>query len=275
MRWAARLGIRPDGPGISFRRRSILGGMFRKRGRTAAVLPGEWRSIVETRVGLWPLVSDEEQERWGGLIAAFVPSVRWEGAGGLEVTDEHRVVIAAQASLLVLARDLRPYRRIGAVVVYPRPVVKKGTRGVGGGVVSDSAMPIHGETRPGGPVVVVWSAAAVAARHPARGRDVVLHEFAHQLDFDGGALDGMPRLGSLDEARAWQRTIDQVYARLVSEGDAVLGNYAATNTGELFAVATERFFGRPAALAEAHPELYGLLCGYYQQDPLSRLEVED
>lgn len=232
-------------------------------------MPPAWPGLLERVVVLARDLDSADRKRLLHRAATFATGRRWEGIG-MEIDDSVRLVVAAHACLLTMALEGDPYRSIGSVVVYPTTVVRRGKRNLGGGVASDGPMAIHGETRAGGPMVIVWRAAQVASLHPERGRNVVLHEFAHQLDLYDGVADGMPPLGSRDEELAWQDTMDAVYARLVAELDPMLGRYATTNLGELFAVATERFFTRPADLLDLHPDLYALLRSFYRQDPALR-----
>ncbi len=242
--------------------------MFRRH-RTEPEVPATWPSLLEERVVLSRDLEVAERQRLLRRSAAFVDGRRWEGIG-VEIDDAVQLVVAAHACMLTLQFDVDPYRGVASIIVYPTTVVRRGTRNIGGGVASDGPIAIHGETTRGGPVLVTWRAADVASRHPERGRNVVLHEFAHQLDMSGGAVDGVPPLANREEERRWERAIVAVYERLIAEGDTVLGRYATTNRGELFAVATERFFTQPAVLREAHPDLYGLLASFYRQDPSRR-----
>ncbi len=219
---------------------------------------------------MWSDLDASDQALLLERMARFVPDHRWEGVGGQEITPAVHAVVAAHACLLALRFEGDPYRNVRSIVVYPSTVVRRGRRSLGGGIEADGPMAIHGETRAGGLVVVVWNAASTGSRHPERGRNVVLHEFAHQLDVFDGVVDGMPLLASRTEELEWQETLGAVYDRIVAEPDPVLGRYAATNRGELFAVATERFFTRPAALVEHHPDLYALLRSFYRQDPVRR-----
>jgi Mlc titration factor MtfA (ptsG expression regulator) len=43
------------------------------------------------------------------------------------------------------------------------------------------------------------------------------------------------------------------------------------NPAEFFAVATEVFFDRPGRMQAEKPDLYGVLQGFYRQDPAARL----
>jgi MtfA peptidase len=226
---------------------------------------------MAARFAWWERLDGAERSRLEDLVGSFVASKRWEGVSGFEVTDEVRVVVAVHACMLILELDATAYRRIGSVVVYRRPVVSRALRSYGGGIVSDAPMPIHGETRAGGPVVITWSAAEADARRPELGRNVVYHEFSHQLDLLDGVADGSPPLRDPALRERWDGVVDAVYERLLAQGDPLLGAYAATNRGELFAVATERFFTRPLDLEAAHPGLYAVLSGFYRQDPASRI----
>src|SRR5262249_53015053 len=103
------------------------------------------------------------------------------------------------------------------------------------------------------------------------GRNVVLHEFAHQLDAESGWVEGAPRLESEGEAGAWKRIMSgelERHARAVWSGmPTVIDAYGAQSPAEFFAVAVETFFEKPGAMREAHPVLYGLLRGHFAQDP--------
>jgi len=246
--------------------------MLKGRRRRGQPFPDAWRNTIVARCGWWDRLDSAERGRLEVRVAHLVAALRWEGAGGYEVTDEVRVVVAAHACRLIMELDEDAYRRIGAVVVYRHPVVSRALRSFGGGIVSDTPVPIHGETRSGGPVVLAWSALTADARHPERGRNVVYHEFAHQLDLADGVLDGMPHLRDPTLRRRWSAVIGAVHDRLIAHHDPLLGDYATTNHGELFAVATERFFTRPADVEAVHPDLYWALAGFYRQDPAARLD---
>lgn len=186
------------------------------------------------------------------------------------VGPRQKVVIAANAALLGLGFDQDPFDDVTSVVVYPTTVVRRGVRNLAGGVSASGPLAIHGETVRGGPVVVVWRAVASGSRHPERGRNVVIHEFAHRLDLRDGVVDGMPPLGGRSAELAWQQVFGAVMEGLVAEVDPFLGRYASTNRGELFAVASERFFTRPHELAMRHARLYEQLAAFYRQDPRRR-----
>lgn len=242
-------------------------------GRGSA-LPAGWRDVAARSVGHWAVLDDDERDRLGELMDGLLGGKRWEAARGVELTDEMRIVIAAEACLLVLGLDIESYRDVTSIIVHPTTVTLRGQRaGPARGVVTDSPLPIRGQAHARrGPVIIAWDAAHADARHRGSGRNVVLHEFAHKLDMVDGLIDGTP---SLPDASARQHWIDVCTAeyellRAGHDEDALLSAYAATNPAEFFAVATEVFFDLPGAMRERKPALYGVLQDFYQQDPAGR-----
>jgi Mlc titration factor MtfA (ptsG expression regulator) len=203
------------------------------------------------------------------LTRRLLEGWRWEAARGFDLSDAMRVNIAAHAALLVLELDLDWYRAVGSIIVHPTTMVLRGPRGGPvPGVMTDSPMPILGQAHHGrGPVVIAWDAARRDAAHPLRGQNVVLHELAHKLDLLDGVLDGTPPQSDPALLDRWVQVCTAEFEHVRSGGPSVLRDYAGTNPGEFFAVATEVFFCRPHALSALHPDLYGVLRDFYRQDP--------
>jgi Mlc titration factor MtfA (ptsG expression regulator) len=219
----------------------------------------------------WNLLSDDERTRLEALALGLIAEKRWEAARGFALTDEMRVLIAAQAALLVLGLPDDSYRDVGSILVHPTTMVLTGPRSQGGGLVSDHPMPILGQASFQGPVVIVWDTVRSEARHPGRGHNVVFHEFAHKLDMLDGTVDGTPPLADRDRFDRWVEVCTAVYERVVvGEGGRTLRAYAGVNPGEFFAVATEAFFDAPGTLRAEHPDLYEVLADFYRQDPAAR-----
>jgi Mlc titration factor MtfA (ptsG expression regulator) len=250
------------------------------RRRRARILetpfPAGWEAIVQRNVAHWNLLDDDERARLLQLVQVFVAEKHWEGCGGLEMTDEVRVTVAAEACLLLLGRDHDLYDDVESILVYPSTVVAaERAAGVferGGSVVSESEA-ILGQAHLGGPVILVWDAVKRGARDPDDGRNVVFHEFAHKIDMLGGEVDGTPPLPDGAARRSWAEVCSEIFLALKDDDPAVrrvLDPYGARNEAEFFAVATETFFERPAALREALPALYALLADFYRQDPAAR-----
>ena len=206
-------------------------------------------------------------------MQVFLSEKHFEGCGGLELTDEIRVTIAAQACLLLLHRDTDYYPHLHTILIYPGGYTEEGERYVGGGLWEQGPEHRLGHTaRELRALVLAWDAASHGARDPSDGENVILHEFAHQLDFENRSADGTPDLETRAEYLAWARVMGTEFNALraaEAEGEpTVLDWYGATNPTEFFAVATEAFFERPRALKNRHPELYAELQKFFRQDPV-------
>lgn len=238
----------------------------------ATPLPPAWREIAARRVPLTTRLSDAEQATLEGLVQLFLDDKTFEGCGGLVLTDEIRVTIAAQACLLLIGLEVDdPYPDLDVIRVYPASVqIPRKERD--GWVVIDGAIPHLGLSSRGF-VVLTWDAARQGAADPSDGHNVVLHEFAHQLDSASGPSDGAPSMPS-NLYRPWAKVLGHAYDQLLHDvHDArpnVLDPYGTTNPAEFFAVVTEAFFEQPAQLRGENPELYDVLVRYFRQDPVGR-----
>jgi Mlc titration factor MtfA (ptsG expression regulator) len=125
---------------------------------------------------------------------------------------------------------------------------------------------ILGQAHAQGPVILSERALREGFARGADGQNVGVHEFAHMLDLEGARFDGTPAAMDGVAARAWAALAHREIAR-IARHRSILRQYGATNEAEFFAVASEAFFERPAALQEKHPELYQALREFYGQDP--------
>jgi Mlc titration factor MtfA (ptsG expression regulator) len=226
------------------------------------------------------MLEDAERDHLRTLIQVFVAEKNWEGAGGLELTDEIRVTISAQACLLLLGLPHNFYQNVQSIIVYPSTVVPPQRKP--GFFENPSAPvelqhPIIGQAFHQGPVIIIWDAALRGGRNPEAGHNVIYHEFAHKLDMLDGAADGTPPLRGRAEYRGWVQTCSREYLRLKHDTEkgrtSFLDAYGATNEAEFFAVATEHFFDRPLRMVAHAPDLYRVLKEYYHQDPAKRVHA--
>ena len=250
---------------------------YRRKKITSIPFPAAWHKIVQQNVAHYCMLQDIERDHLCKLIQVFITEKNWEGAGGLTLTDEIIVTIAAQACLLILNLPHNYYANVESIIVYPSTVVPP-RRKIGFFETPlapiDDAHPIIGQAFLQGPVIIIWDAALHGGRHPESGHNVVYHEFAHKLDMLDGAADGTPPLSNRAEYRDWVRICSREYLRLrqdVEQGrKSFLGSYGATNEAEFFAVATEQFFDQPHLMIKQTPDLYRVLQEYYRQDPVKR-----
>ena len=250
----------------------------RRKKLRATPLPPEWQRIVETQCALYHLLPAADRAELAGHVQVFLAEKQFEGCGGLVITGELRVVIAVHACLLLLHRSTDYYPQLRTILVYPDSYVVPVTRHVGGGIWEEGWQSRAGESWQTGAIVLAWAEVIREARN-RQPENVVLHEFAHQLDYeDGGLADGIPALAhgesfALRQQRyaAWTRVMRAEYealrTRLAAGESTFLRAYAATNPPEFFAVATESFFGNATEMQRQHPALYTELKWFYRQDP--------
>ncbi|MGH7497562.1 MAG: zinc-dependent peptidase [Gemmatimonadales bacterium] len=232
-------------------------------------IPSFWRSILQSQVPLTRRLTPAQRERLLQKMQQLIHGCRWEGCAGLRLTEDMQVVIAAHACLLVLEQPGDPYPDLDTVLIYPgtfRPRRFSWTPSADSG--DDD--PALGESWKHGVVILAWDSTLAGAADPRDGQNVVLHEFAHQLDMASGQADGTPRLPNATALSSWSAMLERDFERLSREAEAgsqgVLDHYGATNPAEFFAVATEAFFERPAELQRERPVLYDALRDYYRQD---------
>lgn len=236
----------------------------------ALPFPDEWVAILTRNVALYSKLSPEDRSELHGLIHVFLHEKTFEGCGGLEMTDEIRVTVAGQACLLLLHRETQDFRRLITILVYPSTYVAQGIEPLGGGMVIAGEQARLGEAWVDGVVVLAWDNVLNGAFDPRDGQNVVLHEFAHQLDQEDGNADGAPILEKRGRYASWSRVLGHDFDELREAERAgrktIIDGYGATNPAEFFAVATECFFEKPAKLKKKHPELYDELMRYYHLD---------
>jgi Mlc titration factor MtfA (ptsG expression regulator) len=248
---------------------------FLRRRRRDAVrrrpFPAPWRVLIEKNVPYVARLSASDREELLGHVQVFLDEKRFEGCGGLEITDEVRVTIAAQACILLLHRDADLYPQLVSILVYPTAYVVRGGRRTPEGLIAEGPEARLGESWARDVVVLAWDNVLSGAADIHDGHNVVLHEFAHQLDQESGGGDGAPALPRRSMYVAWARVLGHDYQQLVRDVGrrhrTLIDAYGATNPAEFFAVATETFFEKPRRLQSRHPELYDQLKGFYRQDP--------
>jgi Mlc titration factor MtfA (ptsG expression regulator) len=237
--------------------------------------PKEWLGILEKNLPFYRHLPDADRAELRRHIQVFLSEKRFEGCAGLEVTDEMKVTIAAQACILLLHRKTDYYPGLYSILVYPHAFVIRRPQHIESGLFAEGPQVLLGESWRRGSVVLSWDDVVHGAADIHDGQNVVLHEFAHQIDQSGGKGDGTEVLKNRTRYLAWARVLQKDYEKLRSAAlqnrHSLLRDYAATNPAEFFAVATEYFFEKPKELKRAHPELYDELKIFYHQDPLTYL----
>ena len=226
-------------------------------------------AVIDRNVALARRLGAPERELLGTLTVELLRAKDWEAANEFTLTPEITVTLAANAAIPILAIGIDVYDRVHTIIVRPTAARSSGLRaGPSAGTVSDDEVWTDGISLPDrGPVAISWDVARHESRHPAAGRNVVIHEFAHKIDMSDGLADGTPPLRGRNLTN-WAALLADEYGHHEHRAsDDVLRPYAWTNPAEFFAVATETFFCTPHDLAAAKPTLYRALADFYRQDP--------
>jgi hypothetical protein len=241
----------------------------------AEAFPPSWLEIVNRRLPFFRNMPQPMRKQLLDLIKIFLHDKRFVGCAGQQIDDEIRLTVAAQACLLLLNRETDYYQILDSVLVYPSTFVV--TREVRDelGLVSTGHSALLGESWNQGKVVLAWDSVEKGVRNLHDGHNVVLHEFAHQLDHASGASNGAPLLNTRGAYKSWALVLSREFEELQRDAKSgrvsLLDHYGATNPAEFFAVATETFFERPEQMRAEHRELYVELAGFYQVDPAAWL----
>jgi Mlc titration factor MtfA (ptsG expression regulator) len=245
-----------------------------RRGRaTARPFPGEWEAHLALHAPFDARLPEDDRLELRRRMKVFLAEKRFEGHGGLEITDEIRVAVAAGACLLLLHRGEDYYPGLISILVYPTAYRVHSRVHSADGLVTESDEVRSGEAWVAGTVVLSWQDVLHGIAQTDDGHNVILHEFAHQLDMEDRDADGAPVLDSHGMYADWARVLGREFERLQAAVDrrerTFLDPYGAESPAEFFAVVTEAFFEKPIPLRDELPDLYAQLRGFYHQDPAS------
>lgn len=245
----------------AYKRKSVASLPFKK----------QWRKIIQRRMPYFKRMPADLQLQLKRHIQIFLSEKKFVGCQGIVITDEIRVTIAAQACLLLLNRRTDYYPKLNTILVYPRAFIKAHQVIQPSGAQFTQNTTLAGESWSFGKIVLSWQDTLKGAHLPDDGHNVVIHEFAHQLDQEDGFANGAPILGPHQDYKHWSDVFSAQFAHLqrqVQAGEeSIFDYYGATNPAEFFAVASEVFFEKSHRLAHEHPKLYQQLSLYYRIDP--------
>jgi len=235
-----------------------------RRRRELAPFPPHWRALLERRLVLLRRLTPDQRRLHEKRVMEFLTDIRLLGRGGLELTEEMRVLIAGFACLMLLRPDAYVFRGLKSVLVYPAPFWVQHHEPDELGLVNDQPELRLGESWNGERVVLSWEDVEAALDGDAV--NVLVHEFAHQLDDENPETEGAPLL---PDYTRWSKVMTAEFKALKQRSSQVLDDYGLEGPTEFFAVATEAFFQRGTELRLLHPPLYELLRDYY------RIETSD
>jgi hypothetical protein len=244
---------------------------LRRRRLNNRSFPSRWIVILEENISFYKGLPDSLRKRLHGHINVLLAEKKFKGCGGLHLTEEVKITIAAIAALLLLNERGNYFSKLRLILVYPSAFIANQTTSLGGYYLEEKQVKA-GESWRTGIVVLSWENIRYDARHWKDGRNVVLHEFAHQLDQEAGSASGVPILEKRSDYVNWGQVFRKEYEQLrrdVERGvETVIDEYGATDPAEFFAVATETFFEKPFQMKKNHPELYDQLKHYSKLEPV-------
>lgn len=250
----------------------VFRGVARQRRRKrllATPLTPQQREVLARLVPIVRRVPDTLRPKLEGKINLFLDQVTFHANGGLELSEEMRLSIAAQACLLIVNSPVW-YDTIRTVLIYPESVLT-GRKVHDGFVVHEHDSHLAGESWNRGPVVLAWDHALQGGLDADDGYNVVIHEFAHQLDSLTGHTDGIPILRKGQRYDRWEKAMLDAYhghvERVQSGHHSLIDPYGATNHQEFFAEAVVTFFEKPRAMQREEPALYAQLAELFALDP--------
>ena len=237
----------------------------------AQPFPKQWREIIKRNVPYFYTMPADLQLQLKQHVQVFMHEKDFYGFEGININDEIKATIAVQACLLLLNQDENYYPKLKSIYVYPAAFITNHKSKDAAGVVHENRRVLSGESWELGKVVLSWKDTKHGASIIDDGRNVVIHEFAHQLDQETGAANGAPFLRHKNR-RCWSEVLTKEYEKLCAQSAtgelSLLDKYGATNPAEFFAVASEVFFERPLDMQNLHPNLYLQLQGFYRVNPV-------
>lgn len=234
--------------------------------------PPLWNAITLNSLPIYTHLSPNERRRLQGHIQVFLAEKQFIGCGGLQVTEEMKLTISAVACLLLLNERGEYFPKLRSILIYPSTYFVNETIATGNYVVEERRVARLGESWINDQVILSWEQVKQDTDNWRDGHNVVLHEFAHQLDQEDGKAQGVPILPRKSDYPIWAQVMTEEYQQLCHDvqrgAKTVMNSYGTTNPAEFFAVATETFFEKPHQLLKKHQALYELLQRYYLLDPL-------
>ena len=237
--------------------------------------PEHWKNQLMEHSPLYRRIPSELKGNLHQLTNVFLSKVEFRH-GVIEAGqfgEDNMVLVAGEACVLITGRDYHDFRKLELVELRTN-LLRNGLGQRFAGQASNTTVSLH------------WESVMDGITHGSSGYNVILHEFAHVMDFvdDGQAQGYLGKAGS-QEARNWEVLLKEEFPKLVEAhtrgADYVIPPYAMT-TGltnitlrgleksrpEFFTCATEVFFERPVRLKRECPKVYEALKAFYNLDPV-------
>lgn len=233
--------------------------------------PDQWQEILERDVPVWSRLPARYHEPFRIRVKVFMDEKLFEGCNGLQLTETHKVVISAYACLPILEEPSDYYRDLQVILLYPDDYMATVHEEDEAGVITSGTEARKGESWDTGSIILSWSDIEENLYRSPDGQNLILHEFAHQLDQHYGLTAGISEEGRVIHDDEWNRALASAFSefrrKLRRRAKTCLDPYGAEHPAEFFSVATEAFFEIPAKLKSEYPALYDALAEFYRLDP--------
>ena len=242
--------------------------MWRYKKLKSTPFPKTYENLLQN-IQQYKILSPIHKEKIHLLILNFIDQKEFVGVK-MTMNDEIKVIIAFYACLMRLGFELGEKDHVSTIIVYPEHFIVNNGH-TSGGIYHDETSVLEGQSA-NGTVVISWQ--DIKHDFTEQKKDnVIIHEFAHELDFEDGFADGTPVLEG-SRYKTWSEVFSKAFDTLkdqsahgeISERSALLGSYALTNEAEFFAVCSERFFETPQAFKRYFPHIYNELKLFYKLD---------
>lgn len=235
-------------------------------------LSGPVKNLLPGSVPFYKYLNVDQKALLEKRMNVFLEEKLFEGCAGLTITDEMKCVIAAYACLLILEEPSGYYPELSVVLVYPDDYVAPVYMEDSNGVVTEGHERRQGESWDSGSVVLSWRDVLESTLRSGNTHNLVIHEFAHQLDDQYGLSAGIDDHGAPTGGDAWTRELAAIYRDLLDaerRGNQLLplDLYGATSPAECFAVVMEAFIEDPRKLQFRYGAAYRHLTDFFGFDP--------
>ncbi len=237
--------------------------------------PEEWQNLLNSSVPYYRFLPNQRKQELKRHMPVILEEKIFEGCGGLVMTEEKRVVIAAYATILILGEPAGYYPDLKAILLYPDDYVAPVHQEDEHGFMTEGHESRSGESWDLGSIVLSWKDIQRDIHEPFNGRNLIFHEFAHQLDDRYGMSAGIGEDGRVYKPSEWNNLLASEYRDLIRQAElgrpSIFDPYGASHPAEFFSVATETFFEDSHRMKREKPKLYELFRQFYKLDPASWL----
>ena len=123
-------------------------------------------------------------------------------------------------------------------------------------------------------IYLSWDNFFQGVKNNAEVSNVGMHEMAHALAYVNFVNKTEEDGHFTNEFRNFSKVARPIFQSMQKGEKTLLGDYAATNYHEFWAVSVETFFGNPVRFQHQLPELYAAMVKLLRQDPLEQLRQQ-